>query len=777
MKIGVLIDRLNVGGVEKIAIEQVIALRKQGKDASLVILKEKAVVKDAFPDLLKGIPIVYLDKRLARPFRWSFKIPGFNFFSWFHITYPLFLPFVVKRGEFDYLIVHGTYTALTAASLKKRRGIAYSGFVWDPASYILGRVYTGKFFAPVLSLLTAMARMLDRHIIKYMDIVLVGGTAHNAFINKLCPGKPIEVIYPSVHPAQKPAAKKPYALMVTAWKDGKNPEYLFEILKELPDLQIKMVGKWVDPEYRKRFELAVNAAGMQKQIDIVGAVSEAELSDYYAHAQVLLQTNDDRGFGMPAMEAAGHGTTFIIPKGQGVCDLFKAGEDGYYTTERDTKAIVGHLKKIMGDQKLAIAMGESALTKVKQNYSWQKHADSLYNMAQNALGTDKRTIHVLFTGLVSPKMLSGGDQLFLDIAPRLPEDIHVTVITPEFANGHWKSIKKPNITVKYVPKNRFDFNDNPLAIFCSYVLRSRQVYKMLKKEQIQTIYSCSDIAYADIWPAYWIVGKRPNVQWLTRIYHVLLAPAERQGSRITNTIAFKLQRLSFKLMKKRSTTVFALNDKLRDEVLELGLFPSRQVGVLGAGIDFTAINSFKATKKYPYDVAVLARVAPVKGVFDAVKIWKKVHQACPDAKMAWIGGGGEAYTTKLQELLAADDLQDSFHTTGFIDKKEVYNILRSAKVFLCTDHENGWGLAVCEAMASGLPVVSYNIDIFGGVYKKGFRSVQLFDTDSFADAIIDLLQDEKARKKLAEDAVEQARQFDHQQVIDDLVVALEDYKV
>lgn len=776
MKIGVLIDRLNVGGVEKIAIEEVAALREAGEDAYLVVLREKAVAPNAFPDLLKGIPIVYLDKRLPKFLRLSFRFPGFHFFSWFHLSYALLLPFVVKRHEFDYFIVHGTYTSFSAVALKKRRKIPFSAFIWDPASYILERVYTGRFLAPVLWILKKLAIFFDKFLINNMDNVLVGGAAHNPFIHKMNPNKAIEVVYPSVHPSTRQSKKDDYVLMVTAWKEGKHPEYIFEILQKLPDLRIKMVGKWVDPLYKKAFEKAVKEAGFTKNIDIVGAVDESQLSKYYAEARVLLQTNDDRGFGMPAIEAAGHGTTFIIPEGQGVCDLFIDGEDGYYTKERETKKIVSLLKKLTKDTDVANTMGKSALNRVKSSYSWQMHAQKLKTIINKSLGTDTKSMHILFTGLVSPKMLSGGDQLFLDIAPRLPKDMKIVIITPYFAKGHWDTLDRPNLELKFIPQNIFDFNDNPLFIFLSYIIRSWQVHRILRKESIQTIYSCSDIAYADIWPAYWAVGKNPRIKWLSRIYHVLLPPSNRQGSHLTNTIVFRLQRLSFWMMKRRSSTIFALNQKLRDEVLELG-FPPEKLGILGAGIDFQAINGFKPTKKYDYDVAVLARIAPVKGIFDAVKIWKKVHAAHPEAKIAWIGGGGETYKKQLGDLLAADSLEDSFHLMGFVEKDEAYNILKSAKIFLCTDHENGWGLAVCEAMASGLPVISYDIDIFGSVYKKGFKSAALFDTDGFADEIIKLLDDEDARKKMAKDAVDQAREFDHKQVIDDLVAHLKQQPV
>lgn len=379
----------------------------------------------------------------------------------------------------------------------------------------------------------------------------------------------------------------------------------------------------------------------------------------------------------------------------------------------------------------------------------------------------QRSVHVLFTGLAYSKVITGGDQLFLDIAPRLPKDIKIVVVTPHFAKEYWKGIATPNIEFRFLPPNPFELKDNPLLIFLSYVIRSWQTYRILKKETIQTIYSCSDIAYADIWPAYFI-SKNRKVKWLSRIYHVILPPSSRHGNRLVNSIAFWLQRLSFRLMKKRSTTIFALNKKLYDEVLELG-FPKDKLEILGAGIDFKMINGFKATKKYPYDIVVLGRIAPVKGIFDTIKVWKKVHAAYPDLNLAWIGGGGENYSKKMSEMLEADSLGDTFHRLGFIDKEEVYSILKSGKIFLCPDHENGWGLAVCEAMATGLPVVSYDLDIFGGLYTKGFVSAPLFDTDTFADNVIELIRNEKKRKRIAADAVRQAEQFDHQKVIDDLV--------
>lgn len=376
----------------------------------------------------------------------------------------------------------------------------------------------------------------------------------------------------------------------------------------------------------------------------------------------------------------------------------------------------------------------------------------------------QRTLHVLFTGFVYKKVITGGDQLFFDIGPRLPRDIDITIITPHFAAKYWDGLKTDNMTIKELPPNLFEFKGNPVAIMVSYMIRAYQTYRILSKDDVHTVYSCSDISYADIWPAYLLKRKQKNVVWLSRIYHVLLSPKKRQGNPFTNLIAFKLQRLSFWMMKKRSNTIFSLNNMLDKELQGIG-FSRPQLQILEAGIDFDAISSHKASAKYSFDFVVLGRLAPVKGIYDMLEAWKIVHKKHPKLRLAWIGGGDESIKQKLSQISTNSNFRDTFSYLGFIDKDEVYDILQSAKVFVCPDHENGWGLAVCEAMASGLPVVSYDLDIFGGVYKKGFVSAPLFDKKALAGSMIELIENKELRLKIAKDAKDQAKEFNHDKVV------------
>jgi glycosyltransferase involved in cell wall biosynthesis len=67
-------------------------------------------------------------------------------------------------------------------------------------------------------------------------------------------------------------------------------------------------------------------------------------------------------------------------------------------------------------------------------------------------------------------------------------------------------------------------------------------------------------------------------------------------------------------------------------------------------------------------------------------------------------------------------------------------------------------------MACGLPVLAYDLDIFGSVYVKGFATVPIYEKDRFAAKLIGLLEDEQQRLAMGKEAVEQAKSLDWETV-------------
>ena len=381
VKIGVLIDRLNIGGVEKIAIEEVKSLIDIGEDAYLLVLSRKAVVKDAFADLLKNIPVVYLDDRLPKIFKFSFKIPGFYFFSFFHLTYPFLLPFVIKKKEYDIIISHNIYTTFSALSLSKLNAIPYAVYIWDPLSYNLKKTYNKGFIYNIMFFVLFLGKRIDKILVNNSMLVFVSGYIHYSQLKSIIKDDKKIKLIPLGHAYLREIKnfRGDYIFIATAWKEGKGLENLLNIIQQIPNCELKVGGKWIHREYRNKIESIIKNLKISNKVKLLGEISEQELNDSYINARVTVIMNDEPGFGMPVLEAASNGCTFIVTETSGVAYFFEKNKDGFFYKYEDYITLKSYLIKLLNNERLAYDMGKNAWKKVKENYTWQKHAEILIN--------------------------------------------------------------------------------------------------------------------------------------------------------------------------------------------------------------------------------------------------------------------------------------------------------------------------------------------------------------------------------------------------------------
>lgn len=389
MKIGILIDRLNVGGPEKVAIQQVRALRDLGHDAHLLILRRRGIVDNAFEDIRSQIPIVYLDDRIPAFLRTSVRVPFFYFFALFHLTYPLILPWFVKRCEYDAIVSHNTYTSFTALALARFRRIPYGIYVWDPIAFILGKAYP---YGPVRALsfaLLPLARALDKFLVHNAVSVFVSGNLHYGYLAEITEKSRLHLLPPGSDCAPKLSENRgAYLLVATAWKEGKHLEDLLEVMAGIESAELKVAGRWLHRTYRRRIDSLIEQLGIMSRVEIVGEVSEGDLNSLYANARAAVIVNEERGFGLTAIEAASNGCTFIIPDGCGAAQFFEKDRDGFFFKDGDSAELGNYIRTLLGDAGRARSMGEHAWQTVLDKYAWPKHAESVIaGVAPQKLGS------------------------------------------------------------------------------------------------------------------------------------------------------------------------------------------------------------------------------------------------------------------------------------------------------------------------------------------------------------------------------------------------------
>jgi len=112
-----------------------------------------------------------------------------------------------------------------------------------------------------------------------------------------------------------------------------------------------------------------------------------------------------------------------------------------------------------------------------------------------------------------------------------------------------------------------------------------------------------------------------------------------------------------------------------------------------------------------------------------------IAKLIPDKHFKWIGG----VNPECNAFASTIKWQPNTEMTGYINNKEIVNQLHSLDIFMLTSNNEGMPLAVLEAMACGLPVISTKV---GNMYKLIDKEC-LYDTPEQAAYLIKRLYNDK----------------------------------
>jgi glycosyltransferase involved in cell wall biosynthesis len=187
------------------------------------------------------------------------------------------------------------------------------------------------------------------------------------------------------------------------------------------------------------------------------------------------------------------------------------------------------------------------------------------------------------------------------------------------------------------------------------------------------------------------------------------------------------------------------------------LLNARRTFVVGRGVEEFWFSSSDVDGTY--DCVYSGRFDHSKRISTLIKAWQIVAARKQDAKLLLLGDSG----TELQlvrRMVTDLGLSSNVTFSGFIsDRRILADKIRSARVFVFPSVSEGFGLAVAEAMAAGLPCVLSDIAPLREVYGDSAVFANPDDPSAFADAILDLLLDERKRLDYSERSRLSAKSF------------------
>ncbi len=284
------------------------------------------------------------------------------------------------------------------------------------------------------------------------------------------------------------------------------------------------------------------------------------------------------------------------------------------------------------------------------------------------------------------------------------------------------------------------------GIISAYFRRTKNLVKILdgRVNDGDIVYSSSDIM-PDVIPALHS-KKRSQVKWVLLTHHINEAFYKRPGSIITNFISCTQQVWGVKKGIRYSDIYFVISPQVMKQFAEKG-YSQDKIKRIDNAVDMDLIE--RSDKEVDsYDAVFMARLSPSKGVLELPEIWSKVVSSNSEARLGIIGKGSDDMVDALKQRINDLGLQRNIDVLGFVDSERGYSLIKKAKCFLFTSHEEGWGIAVAEALACNTPVVAYDLPVFPVLFEYGTVLCPLGDTDAMAGGVIRLLEDDNYRESL-----------------------------
>ncbi len=236
---------------------------------------------------------------------------------------------------------------------------------------------------------------------------------------------------------------------------------------------------------------------------------------------------------------------------------------------------------------------------------------------------------------------------------------------------------------------------------------------------------------------------------------------------VTRHVLFRLNRLHA-LTLARASRVIAVSSAVERALLAQKILPPRKVTVIPNGIDFRRFDAegdafdreefCRGRKIAPGGLLVgtVGELKRQKGHEDFLRAAALVARDDESSHFIIVGGGERR--DALERLAAELHLKNRVTFTGWLD--DTVPLLRALDVYVSASHTESFGLAIVEAMAAGLPVVTTATDGAREIIEdeKTGLIVPVGDHEALAASVLRLLKNEAERAPLGSRANTVARE-------------------
>lgn len=237
--------------------------------------------------------------------------------------------------------------------------------------------------------------------------------------------------------------------------------------------------------------------------------------------------------------------------------------------------------------------------------------------------------------------------------------------------------------------------------------------------------------------------------------------------------ARKLFQLAEKWAAKRCHHIISVADAMTQRMVNANVAKEEKFSTIYSGMDvepFLTSGSFRSRIRADFGISdehvvigKIARLFHLKGHEDMIRSAKRVVSKYPNVRFLFVGDG--LLRDQLDRQIKDLGLEEYFCFTGLVDPSEVPKLIAAMDVLAHASYREGLARALPQALISGVPAISYDIDGAREVVLDEITGllVPAGDIERLSDAIEKLVEDASYRQTLgAEGRRRFADRFRHQ---------------
>lgn len=301
---------------------------------------------------------------------------------------------------------------------------------------------------------------------------------------------------------------------------------------------------------------------------------------------------------------------------------------------------------------------------------------------------------------------------------RLKERIDEMNVISDYKFIELKGAKKSTNKISFILESA---RRNIQALFCIFDF----------KKKYDVVYSISSVLDMIIFP-YCLIMVDSRIKWCVVFDNTV--PLSQGGNKIIRFLACAFFHASLFPLEKASM-IFAISDELKNFLLKKG-FKSSNIAITGNAVEADLIKKAKKDKDFEMDLLFIGRINPAKGIYDMLKVIDILKKTYPRILLGVMGSGSDSDENNFNEKIKRMNLTENVQMLGFQSGIKKFNILKSSKCFIFLSSNESFGVALLEAVCSGVPSFVYDLPVYEKIYRNNeIQTAPIGDYASVAEKI------------------------------------------